>query len=299
MSRALVYVQLQHNLLPCFWDSLRKVRECWDGDIYLIAPRRESGYAALEPAGVKFIAEDTVKDNLLEEYRANTFFEKIHIGWDGFWDNACKRFMYLHWAHQNLGITELLHIETDVVPYMPLGEMFDAFASVYHGKLVFSPHADTQLSCCTMYCNNPGAMELFCREIVEYFKRGTAWFTKAYPSQAILNETHFAYTFWKEHPEHVDLLPTMPGEPHADTLGFLVDPTAWGMWVDGLHRTPGARYAVEAHHVGHLILAGKYDIHFSFNRDQLSLPYVYDRITGKSMKLATLHFNSKRSERWI
>ena len=296
MSKAIVYCQLQHDLPRCFWTSLKKARELWAGDIYLIAPQRELGYTALKEYDVKFIAEHIIESDLLDQYERHTFFEKIHPGWDGFWDNACKRFIYLYELQRMENIDELLHFETDVVPYIDIENMFKNFGDAYRRKIVFSHHAPLQLSCCTIYCNAVEHFEVFCNAIIEYFKRGPGWFAEHYPSQTILNETHFAYTFQQEYGSTVELFPTMPGDKHAKDFGFLIDSTAWGMWVDGLHRDPGIKFATPNHTIGQLIIDCKYNVIWE-NR----CPYVYDmhKDTMKLNPLATLHFNSKMPEKWI
>lgn len=294
MSRAIVYCQLQHDLPRCFWTSLKKARELWAGDIYLIAPQRELGYTALKEYDVKFIAEHSIESDLLDQYEQHTFFERIHPGWDGFWDNACKRFIYLYEVQKNNFIDEMLHFETDVVPYLDIDNMLKNFNNAYQRKIVFSHHAPFQLSCCTIYCNAVEHFEIFCNAIIEYFKRGPGWFEQQYPTQTILNETHFAYTFKKEYPSTVDLFPTIPGDKHQEEFGFLIDPTAWGMWVDGLHRDPGKPFATPNHTIGQMIIDGKYDVEWYDKK-----PYIYTIGITLRNKLATLHFNSKMPEKWI
>ena len=168
MTRAIVYCQLQHDLPRCFWTSLKKARELWAGDIYLIAPQRELGYTALKEYDVKFIAEHTIESDLLDQYERHTFFEKIHPGWDGFWDNACKRFIYLYELQRMENIDELLHFETDVVPYIDIENMFKNFGDAYRRKIVFSHHAPLQLSCCTIYCNAVEHFEVFSWKIIPH-----------------------------------------------------------------------------------------------------------------------------------
>jgi len=306
MSNAVVYIYLQHDLPRCFWHSLRKTRELWDGDIYLVAPNRESNYAELKEHNVKFVYEDTPSDGLrdglmegeckdyIELYEQNTLFRNMYPLWDNFWDNACKRFVYLYLIQSRYNIDRIIHLETDVIPYIGIEEMFIRFDDAYNKKLVFSPHAPSQLSCCFMYCDCVNIMKTFCDKNIEYFKRGAEYF-----AQEILNETHFAHTFYKEHGELVDFFPTMPGEAHHDELGFLIDSTSWGMWVNGLQRNAGEKFANNAHHIGQKLLEGKYDVHFEFENERVKLPWIYDKTTRMSYPLATLHFNSKRTEKWI
>lgn len=294
MSKAIIYCQLQHDLPRCFWSSLKKTREHWKGDIFLIAPQREAAYTDLSRYGVTFVSESSLDCDLTKTYEEKTFFNRIHPGWDGFWDNACKRFIYIYLLQKKFNIDEFIHVETDVVPYYDIEAMFHTFGSTYNKKLVFSHHAPFQLSCCTIYCNAVEIMQKFCGCILEYFTRGTGYFAEKYPSQTILNETHFAYTFQQENPELVDLLPTIPSDKYADEFGFLIDPTAWGMWVDGLHRDPGKPFATINHEIGKLILDGKYDVVWLSK-----VPHIVKCETGNLHILSTLHFNSKTPEKWI
>ena len=298
MNRAIVYVQIQHDLPRCLWSSLLKARELWDGDIYVIAPAREMDYPAYKELNIKYIPRESMDDDdMLREYEKHTFFH--YPNWDGFWDNVCKRFVYLYLLQRKYGIDELIHIETDVVPYVDINGMWDAFNRVYGKKIVFIPYGSYQHNCSFMYCNSQEILESFCMSIIDYFKRGLEHFWDAYPGESIINETHFAYTYQQENDENVGLFPAMPGDDHFDELGFLIDPHAWGMWVDGRQRIPGKPCAVMTQHIGAKILEGKYDVHFSFRNGKVVMPYVHDKIESKSYPLATLHFNSKRAERWI
>jgi hypothetical protein len=71
------------------------------------------------------------------------------------------------------------------------------------------------------------------------------------------------------------------------------------MYVDGLHRNPGKSFASQYHYIGEKILTEHYDLFFKLNGKKISYPYVYDIVNNKLCQLATLHFNSKRSELWI
>ena len=296
MSRAIIYCQLQHDISRCFWASLKQTRKFWDGDIYLIAPRREKAYWALKKHGVIFIDEESYyEDVLIKQYESSTFFNTLHPGWDGFWDNTCKRFFYIYILQRNLNINETIHFETDVVPYHDITDMFNKFEKAYKSKMVFSHHAPYQLSCCTTYCNSIERFKAFCTAIIEYFNRGHAWFSNKYPTQTILNETHFAYTFQQENPAAVELFPTLPTDKLAKTFDFVIDPTAWGMWVDGLRWNPGNNFATENHTIGKLIINDKYRVLFTPSKN----PYIFDKSTTVTTPLATLHFNSKEPERWI
>ena len=317
MKEAVVYVYLQHDLPTCFWPSLKKTREMWGGDIYLVAPRREESHPGIEKYSVKFVSCDSVpsassggfmttnadgshaKDPLIAKYEAVSFFEALYPGWDGFWDNACKRFFFLYLLQKMYNIDRIIHLETDVVPYVPIRKMFDKFSELYGGKLVFSPHASEQLSCCFMYCDSVAILGAFCDEVLKYFGLGRGHFATLYPQQTILNETNFAYTFMMENQSLVGLFPTMPDEPLASELGFLIDSTSWGMWVNGLQRNFFPRYAAATHNIGKRLLAGEFGIHFEFNGEKLAMPWVHNKLTNQSTPLATLHFNSKKLEKWI
>ena len=317
MKEAVVYVYLQHDLPTCFWPSLKKTREMWDGDIYLVAPRREESHGDIEKYGVKFVACDSpqsenvggfmttapdgsaTKDPLISKYEEVSFFGTLYPAWDGFWDNACKRFFFLYLLQKKYGINRVIHLETDVVAYIPIREMFDKFSELYSGKLVFSPHAQEQLSCCFMYCDSVTVLKTFCDETLKYFELGREHFSTLYPTQSILNETNFAYTFMMENPDLVGLFPTLPDEPLAAELGFLIDSTSWGMWVNGLQRHNFPRYAANTHNIGKRLLAGEFGIHFEFNGETLVRPWVHNKLTNQTTPLATLHFNSKRLDKWL
>lgn len=297
VSEAVVFIQLQNNLPECFWDTLRKTREMYKGDIYLIAPEREFAYIILKELDIKTISKDKMCSSFINEYEQKTFLK--YDNWDGFWDNTCKRFIYLYLFMERYKIDEVLHVETDCVCYMDIEEMLKSFKRVYDQKIVFIPHAPEQLNAGIVYCNSLDVCRVFCDSILEYFGRGKQYFLDTYKTQKIITETVFTYAFYKEHPELVDLFPAMPGDLHHEELGFFVDPDGWGRWVDGLRYSPGISHAIANYHIGAALLKGIYDIHFAYENAKIKMPYVHDNFTRLSYPLATLHFNSKRVNKWL
>src|SRR4030042_3926609 len=257
MQKALVYIQLQNDLNPCFWHSLKKARENWDGDIILVAPQRELSWPAIKENNVRFVSEESLQSDLLDEYNKKTFFNRIHPGWNGFWDNACKRLIYLWMVQEHYHVDKIFHIETDVILYINLGNIFDGCEKHFKDKIVFSKHAPYQTSCCTIYSDNIHSTYLLCKSIVEYFDRGHEWFLNKYSSQTIINETHFAYTYCEENKDRVAYFATMPGDENSCVFNALIDPTAWGMWGDGLHRNPSQSFCTQYNHIGLELLQGK------------------------------------------
>jgi len=294
--KAIVYIQIKDDLPRCIWSSIKKARELFSGKIYVVAPAREMDYPQFKEYNITLIKVESLQDEILNEYGKHTLFN--YDGWNGFWDNACKRFLYIYLLQKKYGIDELIQMETDVVPYMNINNMFDIFKTIYSKKLVFVPYGTYQHNCSFMYCDDVNILGCFCREIINYFKTGLEHFRKLYPGQSLVNETHFAYTFAQNN-SSVDLFPAMPGDKHFDELGFLIDPHGWGMWLGGRQRIPGIQCAVHTQHIGVKIIEGVYDIHFSYKDGRIKQPYVYDVLTLKSYPLATLHFNSKRPEQWI
>lgn len=298
---ALVYCQLQNNLPECIWSSLKKTREMcgYDGNIYLIAPQRECDYKILKDLDIRCIPKESLHSSLIDEYEKNTFLLSMYPTWDGFWDNACKRFVYLETLMKQQGIDRIFHIENDVAVYLDTHKMFNSCIQQYDENIVFTPHEKHHLNCGFTYCGSYSSINMFCRCIIEYFKRGVGWFKNTYPSSPIINETIFTYIFQKEFPSLVGTFPAIPSDVEFPQLGFLVDPDGWGRWVDGVRYAPGEPYAAACHYIGKEILGGKYDIHFSMKNGKIVQPWVYDKIYNKSFPLATLHFNSKRLSLWI
>ncbi len=300
MSEAVIYCQLQNNLPKCAWISMRKTREMWGGDIYLICPKREAGYEVIKELGIKVInKEDYDNEPLVVDYVSNTFLDKKYPNWDGFWDNTCKRFIYMYLLMKKQGITSAFHVETDVIVYLPISEMFKEVQRVYASQLGFTPHEPEALNCGFSYFGSHEILGLFCEKIIEYMKRGEAWFNEKYPKHPIINETLFAYNFHVENSGAVGLFPALPDDDMSFNLGFLIDPDGWGRWVDGVRYEPGKRYAAKCHYIGNMILNGTYDVHFSFDGRKINRPYAHNTTTKKSYPIATLHFNSKEPEHWI
>jgi hypothetical protein len=298
-ERAVVYVQLQNNLPKCAWVSMKKTRSVWDGDIYLICPRREADYKIIKDLGVITVYKDSFADALIDGYEKNTFFPAMYPEWDGFWDNACKRFTYLYLLMRQRNIVRMFHVEHDVIVYYPIVKMFSSVENIYGNKIAFTPHEPQALNCGFTYCGSAEVLGEFCREIIEYFRRGREYFNRKYPNHPIINETLFTYHFAQEKPQNVGCFPALPEDPLARELGFLIDPDGWGRWVDGVRYEPGTRYAAQCHWIGAKILDGTYDVHFSYDGRRIKMPYAHNRLTTKSFPIATLHFNSKEPQHWI
>ena len=311
MNRAVLYVYLQNELPYCFWSSLKKTREMWDGDIYLVAPKKESSYVLLKEYDVKFVASDFPADNchgglkdtdadaIVGEYDANTFLCDFYPLAGGFWDNACKRLIYLYLLQKEYSIDKIIHLETDVVPYMEIKKMFDACEGVYKDKIAFVPHTEEQVNCNFVYSGSIDSSKVFCDCIIEYFKKGVGYFSNRYEGCTAPNETHLVRAFCDDNKSVAGLLPALPEDPMFKELGFLVDPQAWGMWVGGIKQIPDVPYATDKHYVGEQILSGKYDVLYSVNINKRILPYVWDKTNNRVFPLAILHIHSKRLEKWI
>lgn len=295
---AVIYIQLQNNLPQCLWYSLRKARELYSGPIYLIAPQRECHYKIFTELNISVLPKEKIEHPMITEYENRTFLTKLYPEWDGFWDNACKRFIYLYVFQLKHNIDKLIHIETDVLPYYNLTKMHQDFDKIYGKKMAFIPHADFQLNAGIMYSGSVEMAEQFSLAILDYFRRGQSWFNEKYPSQVIINETNFTYQFFIEHPEWCDTLPALPTDKHFDELKYLIDPDAWGRWVDGVRYDPGTPYTAGIYYIGAKILDGTYEVHFSFDGRKKKMPYAHNKITGVSTPIATLHFNSKEPHPW-
>ena len=296
--KAVIYCQLQHDLPECLWSSLKKTRELWEGDIYLIAPARERAYKILKDLNIKVVAREEIKHHLIDDYLKHTFFPALYPEWDGFWDNACKRFPYILALMEMFGIDEAFHVENDVVVYLDIEKMFKECKRVYGDKIVFTPHEYHHLNCGFTYFGSRPT--IFCEQIVNYFKRGVEWFRSAYPDDPIINETLFTYLFALESPQFVGKFPALPTDTEYKDLGFLVDPDGWGRLVDGVRYEPGKPFVVERHYIGHEILAGRYNVQWGANiQSGKMVPVVTEKGKESMFELATLHFNSKRSWLWI
>jgi hypothetical protein len=283
MNQAVVYCQLRHNLHPCFWDSLRQTRRLWSGDIYLVAPQRESMYTAIKKYDVKFVSEESLTGKDISEYEKTTFLD--YPGWDGFWDLSCKRFFYESKLMEQGNIDSAILIETDVALYAPVADLFDDMKSP---GISFIDHCPEQLSCSYRVVNNKENLKSLCSYVMYCFKKGTEWVRQQAPTQDIINETTLAYLFRSIY-NQAPLLPNMPMKDHK----YVYDPMAYGQWIGGRHHNPGVPYADKKHYVGAGLLDGSLKIEWDYNDAGHPRPLV------NGVPLACLHFNGKQIAQWI
>ena len=286
-----VFVQIKNDLPQHVWHVFRQARRLWAGDIYLIAPKRESAYVELERLNIKFVPCETLEQSQsIKDYEKITLFEKMHPGWDGFWDYACKRFFYLA-EFMKIFYGPVLYIENDVVVYEDVEKLFNYFKTNYRYKMTFIQHTINQLSCCFSYIGSQSALNIFCNSIKEYFLKGEQWIRDQIGQKEILNETHLAFLA-QRNPIAFELLPNLPGD-----VEYVFDPMAYGQWINGRTHDLGKPYAHESHIVGNELLKRNLEIAWKFF-EGYKYPFVYN---GEELyKLATLHFNGKIGlEKWI
>ncbi len=287
---SVVFIQLDHDIPEHMWHVMRQTRKLWDGRIILIAPRREDTYVEMKKLNIEFVQQEKITDKLLDEYNAKTFLN--YAGWDGFWDNACKRFFYIQLLMQaHIEIEHVLYIENDVIPYISINTMFAKFNEVYKNNITFSRFCEENLSCCFMYIDNVFVIKEFCDCILKYYEMGLKQIT-AMVKHEIISETTLAYLFYKQRPDIVELFPIMPivgYNKNYDKLGFFIDPFAYGQWVGGRRVEPGKPWALDVDCIGCEILAKNISVEMFYNASECRS---YPLINGE-YPLANLHMHSK------
>jgi hypothetical protein len=252
VQASILFVHIGRTLPPWLAASLRQARMFNDCAIYLVAEREALATANI-PTTLNIMTtplEDIGISERHGRFRDASSLDKEF--WDGFWTVTTERFFILDSAIAHLGLTNIVHLENDVLLYADLAELAPKLQSVY------SSAAGTFISdeLCVpglMYLPNGEAATRLADALLSAVENADS-----IPlPQGLMQHCDMSLlaALRRENPDVLDYLPIVPTdypselhdgagrspmEParysqHFDILGTVFDGASLGQYLGGLH----------------------------------------------------------------
>lgn len=229
-----------------------------------------------------------------EKFRARTRLNDQIL--EGYWRYTSERFLYLYDYMVAFGITNLFHIENDVLIYSDLGKWLPVFQENYPG---IATTFESEFKCIPgfVFISNQVAMQ----KLANYFA------IKAHKAQV---DMKVMALFWKEYPEDIGCLPMIMDSYWTDnapvnflkkkqrhsycfeSFGSIFDGAAIGIFFDGLDPAKGVFDS--SYFTNRLFEPLLLDFYWLKDEEGRKVPFVSYK--GESYPINNLHIASKRLE---
>lgn len=272
---------------------LRQVRRFYGGNIFAILNQR-----AIDVHG-----DDLRKMNcslfsveeLLGAESSVRFLRRASVMGGNFWVVTMQRMMLVEALTDLLGLTDIMHIENDVLIYQdptPLASRLHAFVGNAVGMTTVGPTHD---STAIIFAKDAGpirAMNNLILSMLDLPHDQIARITR----QSILSEMTIVRALRDRHPGFFKELPVLPSGEHSNgvtELGVVFDSASWGQYLGGIPGGSGAfgpGMRIPEHWIGKAIDTGDCDVKWENGR-----PWIVRR-TGETTPLFNAHIHCKRLE---
>jgi hypothetical protein len=317
-DQTLIFVHLGDNVLPCIFTTMKQARYLnQESDIYLLTD--PSAYRSFKKKKhQKFLSNERIHlinmDQIPVSQEHQTFrkINKIDTSlFNGFWSFALERFFYLFDFIKDRNLEQVVHLESDTMLYVGLGELLPMFKQL---KIRIAAPFQSAVGCipCFVFIKDSESfaplMEHITSEMIAYTgprphidvndmqtlasffgKFGAASMT---PLPILMPEYGQYYskrtsTFEPDNQTSLDFL-----SQYAHLFpGYIFDAAALGVFANGNDRRYFPNNGPGIIHYRSLYDPG----HFTFFWDQnKKVPYL--SFKGKNYRIVNMHFHSKMAE---
>ncbi len=315
---SLIFVHLGKDLPDCSYTTLKQARFMNEhADIYFLI--EHDSYAKLSENKRSFFKENKISLidlSLVEKTAKHQVFlqispyDKLYKG--GFWNHTTERFFYLHDFLEKTQLTNVIHIETDVMLYVNIEELLPSFF-LSGAKLAGTFQWATECVPGFVFIQYPSIWEKYIDHVIEELQS-----YRGKDPNTDLNDMRTLASFKKKcGSEFINLPIVMPEyriyhtqravngfhentslefiSNHFDTFsGYLFDAAAFGIYANGYDQTVYPNTKPGEIHWKSLFDPSK--ITFSWGEDAERKAVPYATLAGKSYRLVNLHFHSKHPE---
>ena len=168
-SANIVFIHIGPNIPAYLGEAILQVRRFNTCPLYLVAEQASLvAFQAPEGCNVTGVAcEDLGFSPVHEQFRSICPFDKSFR--DGFWTHTTERFFYLASLAEKFQLTNVVHMENDVMLYGNLEFLVPQLATLYPGGA--APY-DHERRCVPsfVYAAQPQALTSLCQFIVEFLR---------------------------------------------------------------------------------------------------------------------------------
>jgi hypothetical protein len=297
----LVYIHLGNDTFPEYiFNNLKQARRFYDGNIFVVVPykvKQENSLRLYNYGCSITIAED------LKDHPKNVLFEQSSFDYlltDGYWKYALQRFFYLEAVTEMFSLTNVVHVENDVIIYRNLFELEAPLEKLYPKAVAVNPVGPKDGAGAFIYSHSLEGLSRLNDLHIESVKRGVEALKEDLGLDFITDMGFFRW-FHDVHPNIVQYLPLFPEgdfSENSTALDSIFDGASWGQYIGGTpSQGPGVMF--EHHWVGQALRASKYQTTWKTDLKGRRIPYVVSKATGKEIRLGNLHIHCKRIPEFV
>jgi len=252
-----------------------------DAVVYLVTDQN------IDYKNVKIINLNNIESEQTKYLKELNIYKDTIFDNNPLWLSSLLRIFYLRDLQKELGLTNLVHFDNDVLIYKPFKDYNVCFEE---SKFNITPAFKTRLVFGFSYISNLEIFDTICTNLQNIINLGdkSNW---EFNSNTPPNEMDLLGMVYSKDNNLFNLIPTLPYNSN-----ILFDPSSYGQYIDGTHVHPKKFYSRKSINFNDIIGVELYSkrINSKFVNNK---PYVFWE--KKSFELCNLHIHSKRFEKFL
>lgn len=274
------------------FDCMEQVRRFYSGNIHVIIPNKYVCKNFIKRIGVHPVAYESIfGDPLYQEFQEHCFL-------DNFWNVTMARFIMLDILMQRKNLSDVIHIENDVLIYNNPESMLFNFKRVAGDKVLLTPVGENYASGAYLFVNNVSSLRRLNELFIKYLSKGRSFLKKIIGTPDITEMMLLSY-FYKHFDNIIGYLPIVPvgkGSSYFRIFGSLFDGASAGQFIGGT-RSDGPGWTGQHHWLGRDIQNDKYSFEWKISGG-MRIPFMVDS-KKKLYRMNNLHIHCKDLKRWM
>jgi hypothetical protein len=288
----IILVHIGESLPPYFWQTVEQVRR-WSGQpIWTVIPEKFCGHPEVGRIGVNAVSCES-----LWGYSKNQRFDK-QGALKGFWDVTARRLILVEALADSRGLTDILHIENDVLIYRDPLDLHHLFIRYAKEGVLVAPVGSTHGSAAYMFSPSVGPLAWLNERLVESAEGDLQAVKKKMGVDDVSEMVVLAY-LWRRLDKHVIYLPVLPygmGSQGIELFKSLFDGASWGQYAGGTPQGHGPGVTFDHHWVGQAIRRDGLKLRWERDPKGRNTVYVVRENLGRKQewRLNNIHVHSKK-----
>lgn len=246
----------------------------------------------------------SVNKDLFYTEKIKQFEDLYNYPSGSFWAITTTRFMYIEKLLEVFELTDIYHLENDILLYYDLAEHHKEFRCLYEYMAVTPGGPDRNITgfMFIKYAQPLAAMTQFFIDIIK--THGLKKLRKKYNTDMVHEMSLMKMYEIERGIEYLQHLPILPFGEYAveyDRFNSIFDPAAWGQFVGGTNeKGPGAK--PKNLYIGQLLIDNPdYTIIWKKDEEDRNIPYFKynDNYNDHEIKINNLHIHSKNLEKYV
>lgn len=273
----IVLVHLGGSVPPYFWTCVDQIRRYFDGKLWVYCDAGLDRQMCIKYDVLIFDPIAISNSPRIREFSEVSFIR--HYG--AFWEYAFKRMFVLEEMIRAAQMTNVIHIENDVLIYS------DPSSLTFPDRMCANKIGPKFATYAYTWIPNYDAIKSVNDGNLRMLSLGGYALTKRY-GENMVNEMLIARDLMEQ-----GILGELPCLPPAKDV---FDPAAYGQWCFGTPATQKPGWAEHRHDIGHEILEGNIDVNWNKNEKGFNEPYVVSGSGEVLSKIHSMHMHCKNLE---